>query len=154
MTARKNCKEIRTKLQILVRPARREETSPENVQRNERLKHRPEAGTQWHSEYLRNRTESRGTEALQEEEGLAGRVCTGLDATGFRQGADPTTDTAPGSLLLPGEEGQGWEQERQRTERVARQGGSPARARVCLEGDPSGLGNGWPVESGQCRKQG
>lgn len=151
MTARKNCKKIRTKLQILVRPARREETSPENIKRNERLKHRPEAGTQWHSEYLRSGTESRGTGALQEgeEEGLAGRVCTGLDAAGFTQGADPTTDTAPDSPLLPGEEGQGWEQER-----VARQGGGRARARACLEEDPSGLGDGWPVESGQCRKQG
>lgn len=44
MTARKNCKEIRTKLQILVRPARQEETSPENV-KNEQLKERPEVGT-------------------------------------------------------------------------------------------------------------
>lgn len=77
-----------------------------------------------------------------------------MDATGFRQGADSTTDSAPSSPLLLGEEGQGWEQERQKRERVARQGGGRARARACLEGDPSGLGDGSPMESGQCWKQG
>lgn len=64
MIARKKHMERRTKLQILVRPAGREETRPKNIKKNEQLKQQPEVGTLLTWARLKSRTESSGAEAL------------------------------------------------------------------------------------------
>lgn len=56
--------EIRTKLQILVRPARQEETNLKNVKMNEQLTQWPEVGTSLNLACLSSRSERNGAEAL------------------------------------------------------------------------------------------
>lgn len=55
--------EIRTKLQILVRPAGQEETSLKNVKMNEQLAQWADMGTSLNLACLRSRSERNGAEA-------------------------------------------------------------------------------------------